>query len=303
MKSRNTTEESSNIRPSPTAFLLARVQLAHISPEMTDLMPLETCKLKQLPCEHIIELDRKFTNYLETLPYFLRADASSRARSKPLETLYPSISTMRYSILTAAHSRRCRLHQNFLLRLSSDRRYAYSRQRCLESARVVIDAFAKPQQRKDTLSLAKARMDMAVHHTHLAVVVLVMDLCFNKLEAEQDGIAAEVRAALRMLRDAAEVSQHAARSAESLRLMLQKHQVAIEPVATNNCVRGVSHRSAASYSAASYQAIAESDWSGLSGPKLSPDALTSYDETWDSEMDLNSADWDQFFASLDSRTL
>ena len=42
-------------------------------------------------------------------------------------------------------------------------------------------------------------MGMAVHYTHLALVVIVMDLCFNKNEPDHEERKGEVKAALNTL--------------------------------------------------------------------------------------------------------
>jgi hypothetical protein len=109
---------------------------------MADTLPQETYKLTKLPYEHILALDKKLEDFLSDLPFFFRLDAESRQQSKALETIYPKIPNLRYCITTAAHSKRCKLHQRFLLRQSWDPRYAYSRRACLESARAVIQIYA-----------------------------------------------------------------------------------------------------------------------------------------------------------------
>ncbi|KAK5164392.1 uncharacterized protein LTR77_010088 [Saxophila tyrrhenica] len=284
--------------PNTSTFLLAKIQLAHLCRETTDLIPLETCKVMQMPYEHVIDLDGKFRTYVADLPFFFRADEASRAQSKPLEMVYPGITTMRYWIQTATHSRRCRLHQRFLLRLSSDPRYVYSRQACLESARVVIGAFAEPQGADDSPSLARARMEMVVHHTHLAVVVLVMDLCSNKAEAARDRIGNEVAAALGTLHDATAVSEHAARSLESLKQMLHKHSVFVPTVVH---IGGTARRQTSLEQTLVLQASTNSSDATATVQHQSFDPYTNYNDV--SDMDFSTSDWDELFASLDSRPL
>lgn len=213
--------------PQPTGmtFYLARVRLAHLCRELTDTIPLETSKLMQMPYEHIIALDKRLEDFLSSLPFFFRLDVESREQSKSLETMYPKIPMMRYCIATAAHSRRCRLHQKLLLRQSSNPRYAYSRQACLESARAVIQVYEDHRGGgDDSPHIATARMGIAVHFTHLALVVMVMDLCFNRGEDEEER-KAEVKAALQMLEHARDVSPLLSRSLDSLSEILQKHRV------------------------------------------------------------------------------
>lgn len=49
--------------------------------------------------------------------------------------------------------------------------------------------------------MAPELMGMVVHYTHLALVVMVMDLCFNRDEADEVQIKGEVKRALQMFED------------------------------------------------------------------------------------------------------
>jgi hypothetical protein len=282
------------VGPQPTGmtFFLARVRLAHLCRELTDTVPLETSKLMEMPYEHIIALDKRLEDFTSSLPFFLRLDAESREKSKILESVYPKIPIMRYCITTAAHSRRCRLHQKFLLRQSSDPRYAYSRQACLESARAVIQTYDDSRGGHDSPSMATARMGMAVHFTHLALVVMVMDLCFNGDESGEDERRVEVKAALQMLEDdARDVSPLLSRSLSSLCEILQKYNVYLPDLAASTEPQGSSDPLNDVH---------------MQSTQLDLDAHdTSSDQFWQiatqSETNLDLDTWDNLFSALDSR--
>ncbi|KAK6088755.1 hypothetical protein SCUP234_00635 [Seiridium cupressi] len=142
---------------------------------------------------------------------------------------------MRYCITTAAHGRRFRLHQNFLLRITSDRRYGYSRHACLESARIGLQAYADSGKATSSPSAATSttRMAMALHHTHLALAVMVMDLCFNQNEADAEERKAEVRDVMCALELERHISPLLDQSLNSLNDILQKDRVQLlGPVAS-----------------------------------------------------------------------
>ncbi|OTB00746.1 hypothetical protein M426DRAFT_26226 [Hypoxylon sp. CI-4A] len=279
-------------RPNGTVFFLERIRLAHLCREIADIVPPETSKLLHLPYDHIIALDKKLEGFISNLPFFLKHDAKSRAQSKPLEIVYSHIPVMRYSITNAAHSRRCKLHQKFLLRQSSNPRYAYSRRVCLESARAVLQGYEAPSE-DDSPSYVTARMGIAMHYTHLALVVMVMDLCFNKDEANESDIKAEVREALQKFEEAKHISPLPSRFLTSLRSMLQRHKVYLDESPTHTAIGLVNELQSTQF---------EQD---VHYPEIPFDA--SFDEFWQftsqSEANIDLTTWDNLFSALDSRPI
>ncbi|KAI4603763.1 hypothetical protein KJ359_003583 [Pestalotiopsis sp. 9143b] len=297
---------ASEPRPTSMTFFLAKLRLAHLCREITDTVPIETKKLVRIPYESVIALDKKIDAFLSSLPFFLQSDAASREHSRSLETVYPKVPLLRFLLLTTAHSRRCRLHQKFLLRLSSDVRYAYSRRACLESARAIIQAFEDSGRRTDSPSMptAMARMASAVHYTHLALTVLVMDLCFNQSEGNIPQRKEEVRAAMQMLEGVRQVSPLTDRSLRSLRQILHKAKLDLDDPATSPVGRTSSTMQAVEPAAdmilpsGGYLPImpgqTTGNWNGDSaGAGILP--------VTDLDLDFGSATWDNLFSALDSR--
>ncbi|KAI8945745.1 fungal-specific transcription factor domain-containing protein [Xylaria longipes] len=292
-------------QPTGVTFLLARIRLAHLSREYTDTIPLETSKLMRVPYEQIISFDQKLTDFLMELPYFFRPDKESRQRSKSLEAVYTKIPMMRYCILAAAYTRRCRLHQKFLIRVSSNPRYDYSRQACLESARAVMQLYEEPKA-EDESPLETARMAMAVHYTHLALAIQVMDLCFNKGEADRDDNKRELLITLQMLDGARTISPLLNLSLNSVVEVLRKHRVWL----SGEGLTSGSHQSSAQQSHEVYQHPFESTEIPPSQNNLEIGEgmftmTPSINEFWQSanqfEMEFDSGTWDNLFSTLDSR--
>lgn len=186
-------------------LFLESLRLAHMCREMADIVPLETSKLMKMPYEQIRALDIKLQDFISSLTFFFKLEAESRRRSKPFETIYPKTPISRYCITVETHSRRCKLHQRFLLRQPVDPRYAYSRQGCLESVRIVVQAYEDLREHGHPSTVPEL-MGMAVHFTHLALVVMAMDLCFNREQADEAEAKAEVKAALQMFENARNAS-------------------------------------------------------------------------------------------------
>ncbi|KAF2117185.1 hypothetical protein BDV96DRAFT_20015 [Lophiotrema nucula] len=282
--------EEGEPQPQPTAmtFFLQKVRLAYICREITDTVPMQTEDVKLLPYDQVIALDKKLEGFINSMPLFFKLDHESRARSKTFETIYPQIPFWRYCITTAAHSRRCKLHQRFLLRQSHDPQYAYSRKACLESACAVIQVYEDMYDFRSPSTLME-RMGMAVHFTHLALVVLVMDLCFNKNGSDTEQIKEHAKTALKIFQDAQDVSPLLSRCWSSLNGVMQKHNIHLNT--------GSSMRTAHSDGTEETQSVS-------TDPLISD---TSFDEFWHNafhgETTLGTSDWDAIFSNLDSRPI
>lgn len=295
--------------PQPTCmiYFLERVKLAHLCREMVDLVPVETSKLAQLPYEHIVAFDKKLVGFISSLPFFFRLDPESRRQAKPLETIYPHLPLLRYCITKAAHSRRCKLHQRFLLRQSSDPLYAYSRQACLESARIVIQFHDGLTENNPSQSVT-IRMGLEMHFMHLALAVLVMDLCFNRDQVDEMEIKAEVKNALRIFEGARHGSPLLGRFLSSLRHILQKHSVYLtDPVTSATSAAHLRSEDNCgtlnSFDSRGPQSIGP----GRDIHDGFADTDISFDDFWQaavqSEPNLDLLAWDNLFSALDSRTL
>ncbi|KAF1733214.1 hypothetical protein CRV24_007113 [Beauveria bassiana] len=95
---------------------------------------------------------------------------------------------------------------------------------CLDSSRAVLQICYKLEEKKDDLELIPARLATVVHHVFMAAVVLVMDLCSNKVEGLEEQRQAEVTRACRMLDSLKQDSAMAAKLAHPLMEILQNHK-------------------------------------------------------------------------------
>lgn len=301
-------EPGSDPQPTSTTFFIEKIRLAHICREIVDTVPLDAAKLQEMPYDKIIDLDKKLTDFISNLPFFFKLDEESRQRSKPLESLYLNIQLQRYCITGAVHSRRCKLHQRFLLRQSSDSRYAYSRRACLESARTVLQFYDGFSDQNPPRTLRHG-VGIAMHYMHLAMVVLVMDLCFNRDQADEAAIKAEVQAGLHLFEDAQHKSPLLGHFASSLCRILQKHNVYLSDT-MGSSYHGVVDPG---YDPSSARFdLSEGEQSHFrhfehnlpdSADLLDP----SFDELWQRTMETDpNSDllaWDSMFSAIDSRPL
>lgn len=287
-------------QPTSMTLFLERVKLAHISREIADIIPLQTCKLMKVPYEQIIALDTKLNNFLSDLPFFLKLDIESRNKSQLLETIYPQIPVSRYCITTEAHSIKCKLHQKFLVRQSIDPRYVYSRNSCLESARAVLQVY-QDLRVHESPSCVPELMGITVHFTHLALVVLAMDLCFNKDAMDAAEVKAELQRSLQIFQNAQSSSPLLARFMGSMDDVLRKHKVQLAAPSTSEHQEGVGNP----------EEMVLDPFITPSGNDQIQYTLgmdmsdASFDEFWQAAMqdtpNLDSLAWDNIFSVLDSR--
>jgi hypothetical protein len=266
--------------PTTMSFFLSRVRLAHLCREMTDMVP-PRLQLK-VPYDEVIAMDRKLQEFIYGLPVFFRTDGDCLEKTRPLELVYSKIPIMRYCILTAAYSRRCRLHQRFLLRQPDDIRYTYSRQACLEAASAILELY-QPQTSADSPT-AMAQMGIVMHCTHLALTVLVIDMCFNKT-VDQANVKTLVSTTFRNLQEATKASPLLRKSLETLKDMLRRHDAwSGETSAVNDTETG------------------QSQFEELPGMHDPGAWLSSFQDFWESNSDQPVlGDWDTLLSSLDSR--
>lgn len=168
---------------------------------------------------HVIFLDGKFENLIGSLPACFRLDQTSE-----LTYTAPQLTLQRCLVHLGIYTRRSRLHQPFVVAGFADSKYAFSRNACLASSRAVLQICYKLEEKKDDLELIPARLATVVHHVFMAAVVLVTDLCSNKVEGLEEQRQAEVTRACRMLDSLKQDSPMAAKLAHPLMEILQKHK-------------------------------------------------------------------------------
>ena len=214
--------------PTTMSYYIQRIKIAEICRRVVDVMPLSSFELGTVDYQEIINLDEQFEAFFQELPPFFRIDNKSLRESVPIVRRYPHLQIQRYAVLMIAHTRRCKLHQPFLIRRSMERHYDYSREMSLKSARSVIQMKdLLREEDPDSFASVSTKHTGIIYHIFMATVVLVMDLCFNKAANGEDDAArkAEVVSAFQMMEEARSQSRMANEFLESLMDVLRKHKV------------------------------------------------------------------------------
>jgi hypothetical protein len=288
------------INPIPTGmtFFLARIQLAELCRDMTDTVPGETSKAMTVPYEHVVTLDRRFTELLSNLPFFLRLDHNSREQSRMLEDIYPRVPFMRHCLAMAIYSKRCRLHYRFLIRQGSDPRFTYSRDACIESARTVIQLFDEPLGVSGTAQMEKARMGLVVHSTYLALLIMVMDLCVNRNVPDDEARKLEVGSIMTRLERLKPISPLLSRCLDALENILLKYEITLQEPVLSSAPDSNSWGDTTMQDHMPFDSVEQG----------SVELDMSFDAFWQtmamqSEADPDVVDWESMFSTLDSRHL
>ncbi|KIW89032.1 uncharacterized protein Z519_10517 [Cladophialophora bantiana CBS 173.52] len=298
--------------PTSMSYYIQRIKLADICRSVVDVMPLSSLELGTVNYQDVVTLDRKFEAFFQELPSFFKVDEYHLRESEPVMRRYPQMQVQRYALGMIGHTRRCKLHQPFLIRRSVERHYDYSREISLKSARSVIRMKGLLQLDEPGNFMAViARHTGVVYHIFMATIVLVMDLCFNEAAAGEDDAArkAEVAEACKTLEDAKSQSRMAHEFLESLMDVLRKHKVRLHGI--NGPLAGDAAEQQAQQS---LQPQILADPGGQQAPRpcdnWTPEEdgqhhLSDFDEIWKDYVELGPKmgmpGWDSLFSDLDSR--
>ncbi|EXJ59621.1 hypothetical protein A1O7_03767 [Cladophialophora yegresii CBS 114405] len=333
----NPTVDKPLSQPTVMSYYIQRIKLADICRDVIDVMPLTSFELGTVNYQDVINLDRRFETFFRKLPSFFKIDERHIRESEHIMRQRPHMQIQRYVLGMIGLTRRCKLHQPFLIRRSVEHHYDYSRQISLESARSVIrmEDLLRHEGEEDFVTMS-AKHTGVIYHIFMATIVLVMDLCFNRVTEGEDDVArkAEVVAACKMLEDGKAESAMASNFLDSLMDVLRKHKVRLHnnnnarppvaaaptgavyegnrlPVVTpaawsqqhlNGVVAGVPNRPAPTPET---QSQIFSDSNALPVQDPSQHYLSDFDAIWQEYVELGPnmgiPGWDSLFSDLDSR--
>ncbi|KAF2095028.1 hypothetical protein NA57DRAFT_59782 [Rhizodiscina lignyota] len=301
------TSRSASVGPTSMSYFLQRVRLAELSREIIDTIPLPISRLKTTDYDQILALDRKLVTFLEQLPDFLRVKENAQPFTPP-DSRYPHLPMMRYYVNVTLHSRRCRLHQPFLIRQGVDPRYEYSRRVCLESARLIIRIQRLLTEAGPRQPNTQQVTTCVVHFAFFAIVVTVMDLCFNRIDGDDAARLTEVMEACKMMEEAKSHSPLAGKFLSSLLETLQKYNIRLPQFnhQGEGHARGVlparPHEEAA-IAAAPTQNTVQSSAFTPTNMQFEPSLDYFFDTTSQGSRNLDMPSWDQLFSDIDTQGL
>jgi hypothetical protein len=200
------TEESYSLplsTPTSITYFLCRIQVATLSREVTDLLTPSFCTSPDVDnsdemYNKILLLDRKYQQLLKSLPPFFQL--TNRMDPNAYSALIkekPYLESQRYLITFVIHTNLARLHRRFLIRGSTQPKFAYSRMQCIQSAETVLEVRNLVVSDKSVGSFTY----IFLAHFFMAAVILAMDVCFNPTEIRVSQRKQDVLRACRVLEE------------------------------------------------------------------------------------------------------
>lgn len=296
-------------QPTSMSYCLHRIRLGELCRQITDNVPFSKSSTGGPAFQQVQEIDIKLREFANELPAFfsLGTDLSELPRDDLRRS--PEIVSQRYILNSILHTQRCRLHLPFLSQTSTDRTNAYARTACLDAARMVIRAEAQLRKEDFPFVLTRLKFSGVLHCMCMAIVVLLLDLCLNKSTrpTEDQERRGEVFDAFGILEEAKADSPFAKHLLDSFMTILRRNKVSLPEMGNSIACRGVEICGSAS------RPTDRSDMPmGSSSIDINADTALvdpsqpffgDFWQTFDTNVDANTFDWDTLFSELDSSLL
>ncbi|KAJ5988397.1 hypothetical protein N7481_003607 [Penicillium waksmanii] len=220
--------------PTAMSASIARIRLAEICEEAVNELPFNGLDSSELDYEIVLALDAKFQEYLRDLPSFfqLHPGGVQDTQFRPHENSY--ISWQRLILHFSAHTRLCWLHRRFHLESSVNKRYAYSREAGIRSARMVLELRRLMDDAGPLVSINPCRLWSLMQHVFHAAILLASDFSLYPTSPDATTRQQEVMAACRILEQSASEVDGTHRVVQKLRATLKERKLKNVPSATIN---------------------------------------------------------------------
>lgn len=214
-------------QPTSMSYCLQRFRLAELCRELTDNEPFANTGSGPTYYPRILDIDAKMIEFNKNLPAFFSLDFevdklpdSDPRRSTP-------ITVQRYIINSLLHAQRCRIHLPYLTKVAKDAQYFYSRNACLEAARMVIRTERQMRTEHLPFLLMPLKSSGIFHCVCMATIVLLMDICLNKnlQQGDEREMRMEIFSAFAVLEDAKGKSPFAERILASFHSVLKRYNI------------------------------------------------------------------------------
>lgn len=290
-------------QPTTMSYCLQRIHLGEICREISDQFPLLETDFGNPNHEQTMEIDRKICDFSQALPPFLHLDYDTSGIPESDSRRSPDILVHRYVINSMLHTQRCRLHLPYLSR-GQEVSYSYSRDACLEAARMVIRTEAQLSSEDIPFVMTRLKFSGSLLCVCMAIIALLMDFCHNQSRQpdEDRERRSEIQKALRILEEGKNQSSFAGKLLDSFNSILQRNKVPLLAEGKSSRSKDMDRpKLSTSVDCAMIPVI-----SGAAEAEaaLTEPALPSFDgfwETFDASVDPSTLfDWNTLLSDLDS---
>ena len=290
-------------QPTSMSYSLQRIRLAEISRTIVDRTAIITAPAGGPSYDVVMDIDTELQVFTNDIPPFFSMTVSKVAETYKLDlTRARNIVLQGHNLKSLLHAQRCKLHLSYFSRGFVDSTYAYSREICIQSARLIIQNESRVED-SGLCTGSRHKFIGLLLGVFMASIVLLMDLCHNKASSQKQ--RGEIADAFRILEGARYESKTAAKFLDSLMQVLRKHNVeppkCARPQPLNPRV-GNEQLSMASGGAVAYSAAATSqpysESTSLPVPLTSPSLLQSSEISTAGELFANGEDSSTYFSDL-----
>jgi hypothetical protein len=211
--------------PTTMSYPLHRIKISEICRNFIDRRPLASAHLGIYSGDELVDVDLEFqTLSNEVQPFFSMSQeelmGAYQLRPEKAADIVQQGHTLRFLL----HSQRCKIHLPYLTKGYTMSEYKYSRTRCVESARLLIQT---QSYLFETGAINGTLFPFAglLLGVFMASIVLFVDLCLNKSHGQENIHREEVCKALQVLESARNESETIARFVDSLTEILRKHKI------------------------------------------------------------------------------
>lgn len=284
-------------QPTSMSYCLQRYRLAELCRELTDSEPFPTARVRIPPYERIRDIDSKMTAFVNGLPPFFSLDYETADLPDTDPRRSVPITVQRYILNFLVHTQRCRLHLPYLTRSAKDPKYLYSKDACLEAARMVIRTERQLSTENLPFVLIRLKSSAIMHCVCMAIIVLLMDVCLSKSQYAEDDRERrmEIFNAFTVLEEAKGQSPFPEKILESFYSVLQRYKIPFVSTEEND----QPNRPALLNPQMISVALPESAADGLPFDPTLP-SFNDLWETFDANVDPTTLDWNTLFAELES---
>ncbi|KAL2063343.1 hypothetical protein VTL71DRAFT_5148 [Oculimacula yallundae] len=292
--------ERSLSEPTVMSYFLQRIRLAELCRNFTDKTSFLRPDDEASNYNNALSSDAELQALINDFPTFFRLDRVGRQDfADPNTSGTPSIVIQRYMLNALVQIQRCKLHLPWLMRGFAEASYAISHSACLEAARLIMQNELQLEQTGLPFISIRLRFSPMLYGVTMAGLVLSVESALTTGTIPAGHLPIEpagVSDAFRILREAKQESEIAAKLLESMEKVFRKHKMPTPETPSPDCRAEV--RRAEPNTPQSTGSILPNE-NDIQSTVPSSGSEPSW-EVFDPNLDFGALDWNSILSGLNS---